>query len=259
MAGRKKADPDERMLKILMIDDDREELMLVREMIDAAGGDIVHVEWVSGAAQALTLLGIDDFGLFLVDRNLGGERGADFIQRARDAGITTPAVFYTGAKREDLDEKSLALMAQGVGYICKSTVQPDELLAAFRDFAIHTMKVLEVFLDLDTAPGVPERIGKFSLNKRLCMDMESAKTAAEESLWDLVICHVPDLSRRHLHDLLRLKAGYGLSPLLLRCHQDQHELPMELEMMRQSGDLIVVTGSRPSAEAVIDAIQDLRE
>lgn len=233
--------------------------MLVREMIDAAGGDIVHVEWVSNMAQALTMLGIDDFGLFLVDRDLGGEQGADFIRRARDAGITTPAALYTGAKKEDLDEDSLRWLEQGVAYIHKSSVQPDELLRQLRQLALHTVRTLEVFVGVQPDDGVHTRIGRFALHKRICDGLDEARAAAEESYWDLVICQLPELDRAGTQDVLRLKAGFGLSPIIVVCRTERCEVPAELDMMRRTDDLYVLFGEQPGNEELIGAIARLMQ
>ncbi len=245
------------MLKILMIDDDREELMLVREMIDAAGGDIVHVEWVASTAQALAMLSIDEFGLFLVDCDLGGESGADFIQRARDAGIDTPAIIYTGSRREDLDEQSLRWIEQGVGYIHKSSVQPDQLLAELRRHALHTVKVLEVFMGGATGAGIPDRVGRFALHRKVCHGLDEARSAAEDSFWDMVACHLTGLDRDSCHDVLRLRAGYGLSPILLICPGDGDRFPVELEPMRRAGELQVLFEAQPGADDLVRAIAQL--
>lgn len=244
------------MLKILMIDDDREELMLVREMIDAAGGDVVHVEWVASASQALTMLSIDEFGLFLVDRDLGGELGADFIQRARDAGIDTPAIIYTGTKEEDLDEKSRRWIEQGVGYIHKSSVESDELLAALRRHALHSVKTLEVFLQ-GTGDGVPERAGRYVLRRRACHGLDEARIAAEDSFWELVVVHVPDLGQAACHDVLRLKAGYGLRPMLLISTAGGPDTPLELQPMLRADELRVLFGAEPDEGTLARAINQL--
>lgn len=123
-------DSSDQLIKIVIIDDDPDDVLLIRDYL----GDIQTISmeitvcdtyqkgWVEIAA------GRGD--VYLVDQNLGAEKGVSLIARARDRGVQKPMILLTGNSSEEVDYE-----AQGAGatdYVFKGDLKPSILARAIR-------------------------------------------------------------------------------------------------------------------------------
>ncbi len=81
---------------ILVVDDDEEDLVLLRELLSAGLGAEVVVRATASIEEALARLACEPIDLCLVDWRIGSSSGLDFLQRAR-AVRAVPMVLLTGA------------------------------------------------------------------------------------------------------------------------------------------------------------------
>jgi PAS domain S-box-containing protein len=118
-------------LEILVVDDDDEDVMLVRDYLGQGRfAEGVRVQHCSSAADALARLERGRFDVLLVDYRLGDGDGLSVLRRARARGVTTPAVFLTGQGDEVLAVE--AMKAGAVDYLSKARLRPEMLNASVR-------------------------------------------------------------------------------------------------------------------------------
>jgi two-component system, cell cycle sensor histidine kinase and response regulator CckA len=122
---------DERGFRILMIDDDEDDVFLVRDCLDRShfsGG--LSVEHARSAAEALSCLETVRYDVLLVDYRLGDTDGLSVLRRARSRGVRTPAIFLTGQGDEELAVE--AMKAGAADYLSKSRLRPESLASSVR-------------------------------------------------------------------------------------------------------------------------------
>jgi len=124
----------EKDLRVLLVDDDEDEYILIRDMFshlpDADGQSRFTLAWASSYSQALALCGDCLFDILLVDYHLGQNNGLDLIQAAKMRGCLAPSILLTGQGSYELD---LAASEQGVfDYLLKDQVNPPLLERTIR-------------------------------------------------------------------------------------------------------------------------------
>ncbi|MDQ3308551.1 MAG: ATP-binding protein [Gemmatimonadota bacterium] len=116
-------------LKILVVDDDEVDRMVVRRALRAAGinADITEVE---DARTGLEILQEVAFDCAFLDYQLPGGDGLRVLSEARRAGVHTPIVMMTG---HDDAELAVAMMKAGAtDYVPKGAVSADRLERSIR-------------------------------------------------------------------------------------------------------------------------------
>jgi PAS domain S-box-containing protein len=95
-------------IRVLLIDDDEEDFIVVRDLL----ADIYSVEfvlkWVSDYGPALDAILSGEFDVCLLDYRLKDRNGLDFMQEAVSRGAMTPIVFLTGQGGYDLDVEAMS-------------------------------------------------------------------------------------------------------------------------------------------------------
>jgi len=105
------------MPRILVIDDDEEDLALLCELLAAGLGPETLVLTATGVEQALTLLAHESIDLCLVDWRIGRSSGLAFLERARTVR-RVPMVLLTGAGDSSVDH---AAQDAGAAYYLEKT------------------------------------------------------------------------------------------------------------------------------------------
>ncbi|MBF0319368.1 MAG: diguanylate cyclase [Nitrospirae bacterium] len=113
-------------LKILLIDDDEEDILLVRDYIKEGFKNIsLKIADVQTFPEAIEKLLSDRFDVIIVDYMLGETDGLEVIERARAEGIITPIIFLTGQGDEEI---VLSAMKKGAkDYLNKARITTELL------------------------------------------------------------------------------------------------------------------------------------
>lgn len=90
------------MPRILLVDDDEEDVVLLRELLTTGLGPETHVLAATTVEQAFTLLACEPIDLCLVDWRIGSSSGLEFLERARTVR-RVPMVLLTGAGDSTVD------------------------------------------------------------------------------------------------------------------------------------------------------------
>jgi signal transduction histidine kinase len=124
-------------LKVLLLDDDEDDLVLTRDALAEAPGDY-EVESVTSIATALERAETVPYNVYLVDYRLGAESGLDFIRRACNLGRDGPFILLTGQGDEGTDTE--ALRAGASDYLVKLDLTPESLARSIR-YAVERQSI----------------------------------------------------------------------------------------------------------------------
>jgi len=99
-------------IHVLVVDDDEDDFILVRDMI-AEGSEVAFaVDWVGNYDAALERLCLGAYDICLMDYYLGEKSGLKLLRAARERGCKTPVIMLTGQGNRDVD---MAAMEAGAG------------------------------------------------------------------------------------------------------------------------------------------------
>jgi PAS domain S-box-containing protein len=113
------------MVRVLLVDDDVEYQLLVREMLRRAAYTKFELDWAGSASEALEALGRREHDVCLLDYRLGYTSGLELLRAARQREITTPVVLLTA--QGDRDVERAALRDGADDYLDKVEVDPRTL------------------------------------------------------------------------------------------------------------------------------------
>ena len=89
-------------LKILIAEDDEDDVILIREFIrDGFPDTKLHFDWASSDAEALSHLEHNDYNLCFFDFRLGEKNGLELLRSVRKQNDTLPIIFLTGQGDEE--------------------------------------------------------------------------------------------------------------------------------------------------------------
>ncbi len=117
-------------LRILLIEDDEEDWILTRTVLEEIPGGRYTMDWVSSAAAAYASLAAQPYDLCLLDYRLGMHNGLEVLARIREQYPAIPVIVLTGqdSRRTDLQ----AMEGGAADYLVK-----DQLDAAMLERAIR--------------------------------------------------------------------------------------------------------------------------
>jgi DNA-binding response OmpR family regulator len=110
-------------LHILMVDDDEEDYMIIREMLrETRANDNSEIVWAANFSQANEKLLTQPWDAILVDYDLGTENGLDFIRSVKCSDLHAPMIMVTGRGRYEIDVQAMEAGAED--YITKDALNP---------------------------------------------------------------------------------------------------------------------------------------
>jgi two-component system, sensor histidine kinase and response regulator len=120
----------EEQLKVLIVDDDLVDRMLVQRSIKNAGMDVSFAE-AETCAEAMQILERQHFDCIFVDYQLPDRDGLSLIQSIRHLNVKAPIVALTGQGDEQI---AVELMKAGaIDYLNKARIAPESLAQILRN------------------------------------------------------------------------------------------------------------------------------
>jgi signal transduction histidine kinase len=110
----------ERPVRVLLVEDDEDDYVLVRELFAEITGNGYQLEWEPDLEKAIAAIGDCRHDLFLVDYRLGARTGLDFLREARRLGCVAPLIMLTGQGERQSDLE--AMRAGAADYLEKGRV-----------------------------------------------------------------------------------------------------------------------------------------
>lgn len=145
-------------IKILMVDDDEEDFIIIRDLIEETIGDSYDVlrysyklEWVQSYDQGLAAILEKRHDVYLIDYRLGIHTGLDLITEAIARGCEAPLLLLTG--QSDLQVDAQAMLAGAADYLVKGKTSARQLESAIRYSIqqakhLHEIKALNATLEV---------------------------------------------------------------------------------------------------------------
>ena len=108
--------------KILLVEDDREDYLLTKEMLAEARGRKYLLEWASDYESGKQAILSTSFDAILMDYDLGRKSGIDLTREVSALGCKSPIILLTGRGNYEVDMEA---MQNGVtDYLSKSEFHP---------------------------------------------------------------------------------------------------------------------------------------
>jgi PAS domain S-box-containing protein len=126
-------------VKVLLIEDDEDDVLLVREYLSESGNFTFEVEWEPKPEQARLKMVLGSHDVFLIDYRLGSETGLDLIKFAQQKGVITPSILLTG--QGDLKVDLDATRFGAADYLVKTELNGSILERSIR-YALSQAKVI---------------------------------------------------------------------------------------------------------------------
>ena len=119
-----------RNLRLLLIEDDEDDYLIIRDLLDDVRYAHYQLDWVSDYNTALTAIASQTHDLYLIDYRLGAENGLALIAYAQELGVKAPLILLTGQGDDELDASALAMGA--ADYLVKGEFNSQVLLRSIR-------------------------------------------------------------------------------------------------------------------------------
>lgn len=151
-------------IKLLVVDDDEDDIYLIVDALGGVQGTRYAVTTAASPLTAMTKLAQESFDVIFSDYRLGAVTGVDFINSVRGAGIDTPIILLTGIADQLID--NAALKAGSSDFVSKSSITADVLDRSVRYALAHAdrQRLLQTVLrSTQSGIAVLDRDGKITL------------------------------------------------------------------------------------------------
>jgi diguanylate cyclase (GGDEF)-like protein len=132
---------DRQRLHVLLIEDDADDHVLVRDLLADLKHVDVDLDWETTYEGGRAALRVGDHDICLMDYRLGARDGIELLRElgAGGPGPLTPIIFLTGQDSRDLDVE--AMEAGAADYLVKGKIDPPLLERAIR-YALERQRLL---------------------------------------------------------------------------------------------------------------------
>jgi diguanylate cyclase (GGDEF)-like protein/PAS domain S-box-containing protein len=131
-------------LRVLVVDDDEDDFVLIRGLLDDAEGSNYTFDWCATPEQGLLELRRGAHDVYLVDYLLGPSSGLDLIEQVSQEGLSRAFIVLTGRGNHAVD---VAAMAAGASdYLVKGTIDAERLDRSIR-YAVDRTHFVDALRD----------------------------------------------------------------------------------------------------------------
>jgi len=116
--------------KILLVDDDEDDFIIVRDLISRIHGRRYQLEWVNNYAAGLAAVQRAEHDICLLDYRLGERTGLELLRASQKFSQRPPMILLTGQGDHEIDVE--AMEAGASEYLIKGQLNPDMLERAMR-------------------------------------------------------------------------------------------------------------------------------
>lgn len=132
---------EQQELKILLLDDDEDDFIIVKDMLDELEAKLV-VDWEPEFSNALMNLQNNGYDLCLVDYRLGEHTGLEFIKSVREIDEYIPLILLTGQGDKSIDYEAMRLGASD--YLVKGDFDEVAIWRSIRYAVTHSRAVIQL-------------------------------------------------------------------------------------------------------------------
>ena len=142
MSHKSEIDGENRPVKILLVEDDEDDYVIIRKMLSKIPNQQYDLRWVSEFETALEDTSLSHFDLFLVDYRLGVQNGLELLHILHNQEDSPPVILLTGKGDHEIDVQAMKNGASD--YLEKGNLNPVLLERSMR-YAVeqaHTLNAL---------------------------------------------------------------------------------------------------------------------
>ena len=111
---------EERPIRVLLVDDDEDQYVMVDELLSSVDGTPYQLEWAPDFEAGVAAVSHGEHDVYLMDHRLGVRTGLDLLRRAIEGGCTAPVILLTGLGDRDVERDAMRIGA--ADYIEKDDV-----------------------------------------------------------------------------------------------------------------------------------------
>lgn len=126
-------------VRILYIDDDEDDFLLVQSFLRKVKRSTFVINWVASYDEALQIIN-DEYDIYLVDYRLGKETGLELLRAIKKQKKFAPVIMLTGMENGEVDAQ--AMMEGAADYLVKGNFNSDTLERTIR-YAIRDAMLLQ--------------------------------------------------------------------------------------------------------------------
>lgn len=127
-------------IKILLIEDDEDDYILTKEIINEIPSNSYNLEWATNYEEGLNAMKSNSFDVFLLDYRLGKDSGLDLLKKMNFVVESGPIILLTGQGDRELDFEALESGASD--FLVKAELNPDLIDRSIR-YAIQQFKTIQ--------------------------------------------------------------------------------------------------------------------
>lgn len=178
-------------VKVLLVDDDEEDYLITRDLLDDIADRNFDLEWVDNYEDGLKHLQHQVHDVYLLDYRLNARSGIELLNNAREAGSLAPIIMLTGQGDPEVDQA--ALQAGASDYLVKNGLAAETLGRSIR-YSLEQSRILRALADERSglALRVEERTRELAHSHTKLEKTVDSLTASEEWFRSLVQA-VPDV------------------------------------------------------------------
>ena len=120
----------DRPIRVLLVDDDRDDYVLTRDLLAESVHNRYQVDWVSSYEAALEQICKGEHDVYVVDYILGDKTGVQLLEETKSRNCNGPVILFTGQSDEDVDRS--AMEAGAADFLEKSRIDSTLLERSIR-------------------------------------------------------------------------------------------------------------------------------
>jgi signal transduction histidine kinase len=120
----------DQQVKVLLVDDDEDDAVLIRDWLGEIETASFAVAWVQTYQAAVEAIESGQHDVYLLDYRLGEHTGLEILQQMMEHEGKTPVIMLTGAGNRRVDEE--AMQAGAADYLVKTQLNADLLERSIR-------------------------------------------------------------------------------------------------------------------------------
>ncbi len=206
-------------VKVLLVEDDEDDYLLTRDLLEEIEGVEFELDWVRDYASALEAMHARQHDVCLVDYRLDGWTGLELLRQAMDEGVRAPIILLTGQGDQEIDLEAMRMGA--ADFLIKGQFESPLLERSIR-YAIQQTKTLDA---LRQSKEFAERIIDSSVDGIFAFDRSMRLTlwnpgmeqitgipreeAVGKTAFDVMPCFLEIGEARFFHEALEGRTAEG--------------------------------------------------
>lgn len=124
------ANMDDRVIKILLVEDDEDDFVITRDLLEEVKYVRYNLDWVNNYEDALKRIERNSYDVYIFDYRLGNRTGLDLLKYVNEKGIETPVIILTGQADYETDMEAMRYGA--LDYLVKGKIEAPLLERSIR-------------------------------------------------------------------------------------------------------------------------------